>query len=94
MGFFDDIGNFMKSAENEILRSKYGVRSPEDAVLSADRIIYGRESDSAKTAKLRPLIAWLNKLAASGNDEAQDALRNINSTHHSFLMENDIEVEL
>ncbi len=94
MGFLDDVGNFMKSAENEILRSKYGVRTPSDAVSAADRIIYGRDSDTAKVQKLRPLIAWLNSLAGRGNDEAEDALRDINRTHHSFLSDNDIDIDI
>lgn len=94
MGFLDDVGNFMKSAENEILRSKYGVRTPLDAVRAADKIIYGRDSDSAKVQKLRPLIAWLNGLAGRGNDEAQDALRDIDRTHHSFIRDNDIDIDI
>ena len=36
MGFFDDVGNFMKSKESEILRTKYGVRTPGDAVGALD----------------------------------------------------------
>ena len=93
MGFLDDIGSFMKAGENGILRAKYRVRTPSDAVGAADRIIYGRCSDSSKAADMRPLVAWLVRLAESGNDEAEDALRSIRSLHRKFLEENDIESE-
>ena len=94
MGFFDDVGNFMKSKENEILRTKYGVRTPGDAVGAADKIMYGGGSDSSKAQNMRPLVAWLVRLAESGNDEAEDALRSIRRTHRSFLEENDIDAEI
>lgn len=94
MGFFDDIGNFMKSAESDILRNKYRVRTPSDAVSAADRIIYGRESESVKASNLRPLVAWLNRLAGQGDSEAEDALRDIQRVHRDFLNEHDIDIEI
>ena len=94
MGLIDDIGNFMKSKESELLRSRYGIRTPGDAVGAADNIMYGGGSDSAKASKIRPLIAWLVRLAGSGNDEAEDALRDINRTHRRFLEDNDIDTEI
>ena len=94
MGLIDDIGNFMKTKENEILRTKYGVRTPSDAVGAVDKIMYGRDSESAKASKIRPLIAWLAGLSRSGNDEAEEALRSINMTHRSFLEDNDIDTEI
>ncbi|MBQ2616179.1 MAG: hypothetical protein IJG51_08190 [Synergistaceae bacterium] len=94
MGLIDDIGNFMKTKESEILRTKYGVRTPSDAIGAADKIMYGRDSDSAKASKIRPLIAWLVGLSRSGNDEAEDALRSIDGTHHRFLVDNDIDTEI
>ncbi len=94
MGFLDDIGNFMKSQEESILRNKYRVRTPSDAVYAADRIIYGRESEGIKVSNLRPLIAWLNRLAGQGEDEAEEALRDIQRVHRNFLNEHDIDVEL
>ncbi len=94
MGFLDDIGNFMKVGENGILRAKYRVRTPADAVVAADRIMYSRCSESSKAADMRPLVAWLVRLAVSGNDEAEDALRSIRSLHRKFLEENDIESKI
>lgn len=94
MGLFDDIGSFMKAGENGILRAKYRVRTPADAVVAADRIIYGRCSDSSKAADMRPLVAWLVRLAVSGNNEAEDALISIRSLHRKFLDENDIESKI
>ena len=92
MGFFDAVGDFMKSQEKNILQSKYGIKRPYDAVNAVDRILRSGRDDDEKASLVRPVIAWLRKAALSGDYQAESALDDIRSSHRSFMEYNEIDI--